>query len=374
MYWSLVREEAASIGPPQWLHFVKRGRTLGAVQRQSGQEVGSLWADPGFRNPTVCDFRPLESAPRRFGPEEPPPMARGQPGGGDGGGCSSPAGPGAPSPRGTEVLASDEGGHDSSAPASIKPLTPQTLAALMPQIGAHLISEHAEAQAQAAQEAAAQVEALQALVHFAHARLRRYGRPCWLAPAARRQARYLPGCTNDACHGYASTELAAAACDALDGGCGGVTVNEASGRFETRAGHKLRRDGPAEEVSWIRRRCETDDDGDGTWRWSAEVSAVAAGGGMVDTCSMCRAVVADVLVEIGSRRRTEVEVIGALEHSCARLADLMLGAGRRSRIGSACDGFIERHAETLEERLTGSKPSHTPADLCEGVDAICGTK
>ena len=107
-------------------------------------------------------------------------------------------------------------------------------------------------------------EAREAHLHYMQFRamgwLERHGLAplCWIrgSVARRRTARFLPGCTPDGCVEYLRLEHAAAVCEILGDGCGGVTAVEARSSYQTRAGRRLQA-GPSEEASWVKRRCVT---------------------------------------------------------------------------------------------------------------------
>ena len=102
--------------------------------------------------------------------------------------------------------------------------------------------------------------------------------PCWLAAKPRPRA-YLPGCTIDECHGHTDRWLAAALCEAYDGGCGGVTATTEGGvtYYQTRAARVTVRS-PSNERSWLKTACHADD----------AVDADGAGAALgEDRCAVC---------------------------------------------------------------------------------------
>lgn len=358
IYWSLVPgegEQAPGLLPPPSLFWVKRGRSLAAWQGM-GNELGSVWADPGLTGARQCDFtlEPASAAAvRDVGSLLIPSTALGQPGGGDasGAGCGGPAWPGRPWPR----------------PAPVKPLSQPSLslselAALIPDDGPRLLREHAQMLARAEEQQAQQAEALLALRRFAAANHQQHGMACWAARASLgRPGRYLPECTADGCYDHGSLELAVAVCDALGDSCGGVTVDEASSTYQTRAGRRFRR-GPPAETSFLKRRC------DGGVGGRADHDSAPD---FENPCVVCRAIMHDVLHEIGSRRRSEAEVIAALESTCARVSAAKNHAHDQvHQVRMACDVLLDKHGEALETALQRPGDDGT---ICSTIMAECRT-
>ena len=107
--------------------------------------------------------------------------------------------------------------------------------------------------------------------------------------------------------------------------------------------HLLQVRSPSKERSWLKADC----------------AAELMGGGLApprDTCAACAAVASDVLRALGGRRRSEAEVVTALEGSCERLGDGEAG-------GAAwCWAVLETHAESLEASLVGRGPPPAGAE------------
>ena len=251
IYFSLVPHEHGEEPPPS-LHFVRRGRTLRGWQKL-GQDGGSAWADPGFKDAASCDFAFVEgsfAARRGIPPLVPPLMARGQEAGGDGSGCGEPVAPGRATPP-PEPL------EPPALPADELPSL-QALSRLAPD-GRRRLKQHRKAMARRAEEEKAQLkaqdEAIQSMRYHAAMHLAGHGVPCWTKRRLGRQSRYLPGCTQDGCMNHESLEEAAAVCELLGEACGGVTADETQASYQTRLGPKMRA-GPHNEISWSKRtRC-----------------------------------------------------------------------------------------------------------------------
>jgi hypothetical protein len=128
--------------------------------------------------------------------------------------------------------------------------------------GRGLLRAYESTRAQQAREQQAAAEARRAHLHYMQLSAMEWldthgvGPLCWVrgSGARRRASRYLPGCTQDDCIDYVRLEHAAAVCEMLGDGCGGVTAVEARSAYQTRAGRRLRA-GPSEEASWVKRRC-----------------------------------------------------------------------------------------------------------------------
>ena len=250
VYFSLDPLEQRLGPPPPSLHFAKRGRTLRGWQKQ-GQDQGSLWADPDFRNAQRCDFSlgPESLAVRRgFQPLVTPIMAQGQPAGGGSGGCGAPTPPGRSRPP-PEPL------DPPSLPAEERP-TLQALSRMAPN-GTLMLKQHRKEVKRLERERRAQLEAQEeafaSMRYAAQRHLSAYGTPCWVEGQAR-NAKYLPGCTQDGCVEHASLEEAAAVCELMGDECGGITADPTRNSYQTRVGPGLR-SGPREEQSWRKAPC-----------------------------------------------------------------------------------------------------------------------
>jgi hypothetical protein len=109
---------------------------------------------------------------------------------------------------------------------------------------------------------------------------------------------------------------------------------------------------PSKERSWLKADCGAELMGGGL----APPRASAAAPPPRDTCAACAAVASDVLRALGGRRRSEAEVVTALEGSCERLGDGEAG-------GAAwCWAVLETHAESLEASLVGRGPPPAGAE------------
>lgn len=252
VYYSTVPEECLSpTSAPPSVHFIKRGRTLRGWQK-SGQDLNSVWADPGFRDVGSCDFRLADDSlalKRGLPPLIIPEMARGLPAGGDGAGCGEPAPPGHPTPSPDPLQLLPIVAEDVPAVKALSKLVPN---------GVWILKRHVRAMKQRAieerQQLAAQQEALESMRYHAQMHLHSYGTPCWVEPKLGKKAKYLPGCTQDGCAEHTSLAEAAAVCELLGDGCGGVTADASRALYQTRVGPNTR-DGPQEEESWRKRPC-----------------------------------------------------------------------------------------------------------------------
>ena len=116
--------------------------------------------------------------------------------------------------------------------------------------------------------------------------------------------------------------------------------------------HLLQVRSPSKERSWLKADCAAELMGGGL----APPRASAAAPPPRDTCAACAAVASDVLRALGGRRRSEAEVVTALEGSCERLGDGEAG-------GAAwCWAVLETHAESLEASLVGRGPPPAGAE------------
>lgn len=349
VYTSIRPEESSEPHAPPWLHWLKRGRTLRVWQQKYAQDHGSSWSNASalFRDAARCDFRSRPEEPGLDSDERPivdtihwvqPSMAVGQPAGGGSGGCGAPAHPGMADPRPLHL-----------APPPMPPLSPAVFEwmALHVPNGAELSQAYAQQQRQRQLELARQHQVLE------HIRASAGGRPlpCWAASHPSR-GRYLPECTGDGCDEHGSLAAAAAVCEALGEGCGGVTAIQERGSYQTRAGSTLRK-GPSDETSWVRRRCE-DDDADG------QGDGFSASGGAMTMCEQCAALVTFVLGKLGHRRRSEAGVIEAIDEWITAGDEAHSRSRRRT---SAFELLLER-AELIEGVLLGSSPTSTWMEVC----------
>ena len=165
---------------------------------------------------------------------------------------------------------------------------------------------------------------------------------------------------------YGSLELAAAACEALWDACGGVTVDMGTRRdvrsavsYQTRAGRRLRR-GPSTEASFVKTRCVFDATAGGRDPWGGSVGGAGNNGQRTDRCAACHAVLADALSRLGTRRRSEAEVLSALDGSCARISKV--APAHQDRRRAACDELIEQFGDAIEASL--QQPASTADDVC----------
>ena len=305
-----------------------------------------------------------------------PTPARGRAGGGDGGGCGRATA--RPQPEPVPLAPRARGMEEEAAEAF-------ELAGRLPGGWAHL-SAH-----EAAEEVRLAPKPWQRYAHMLAATGQLERAPCWLAAKPMPRA-YLPGCTVDECHGHTDRALAAALCDAYDGGCGGVTAMTEGGvtYYQTRAARETVRS-PSNERTWRKTPCRDErhlDEGylgeqylderylderylderyrrdnggeDGMYSDGAGGPpglTLVQDGRRINACASCVTVAADVLREVGARRRSEAEVVSALEGSCDRLR--ALGG---DEAGATCWAVLEEHAEALEAALTTGKGVATERD------------
>jgi len=387
------------IAPP-WLHFGVWGVDMKrwAKKGWSASRDDSQWSDPGFVDAANCDYR-LErnGAAAALGHAQPaiPLPARGRDGGGDGGGCgertawpeAEPAPLSPPAEAERTAGAVEEGDLDAA-----------ELARRLPG-GAALLEAHEAAEAARAQPPPWRGYAEQVVSALLEGAVRP---PCWRGDKAKK-GKYLPGCTVDECAEHESLELATTLCEAWGGGCGGVTAltvsaGHASGGartvYQTRAGFETVAS-PSKERSWLKRDCEAaalkvpaggrrmggeDVDANEIHRFHGVHAQGGGGGGgrsLVDSvpptggpCEVCRLIAADVETQLGSRKRSEMEVMDALDLSCDRLQPKRGEVSVRRQLDKdTCAKFMEDFSEDLEWTLVGS--SGTAATVCESIVAGC---
>ena len=175
--------------------------------------------------------------------------------------------------------------------------------------------------------------------------------PCWAASKGA-SGRYLPGCTNDECAEHDSLPAAVAVCEALGDNCGGVTAVVARGSYQTRAGATLRT-GPADETSWVKRRCAKE----------STIGGDMGRASFMSVCELCISLATSVLDRLGKRRRSEMEVLELVDEWSASMSWRMEQRGRSRNNREAFDSLYE-HAETLENELLGSAPDAQPTEIC----------
>ena len=201
--------------------------------------------------------------------------------------------------------------------------------------------------------------------------------PCWAGAHGGVRGHYLPGCTADGCAEHGSLPAAVAVCVHLvqqlgPSGCGGVTADEARGSFQTRAGGQLRK-GPAEETSWVRTACARDDDefGGGGRR----LGGGGGGGGEEEEelCEACAYLVQLVTRRLASRRRSEAEVLGAIDAVCdGDDASATPERGAKEALRFACNVLrAEEHADALERALRAAPRTASPLVVCAGALSQC---
>ena len=338
-------------------------------QGKHKQDARSFWSRDGapalFRAAERCDFRPQPASPLFFQLVSVPPVARGQPSGGDSGGCGAPAAPGA--------------ADELPDPLSPAPLPPDALPSpvwIMDHVpdGAALLQEYERSrraqQRHYDEQVAAQERTLQMIRDTASYRQL----ACWAEASRASPGRYLPGCSSDGCAEHGSQPAAVAVCEALGETCGGVTVSESRGSYQTRVGPALR-SGPADETSWVKKKCPARVERARDPRWAGDQLGEDIGDD-TSLCGACAALVAVVQQQLGTRRRTEAEVISTIDGVCGALLEVSSKIGRQSTprtLQISCSALIERYADELETALVAASPSSKPSEVCvEALPDLCG--
>ena len=126
----------------------------------------------------------------------------------------------------------------------------------------------------------------------------------------------------------------------------------------------MRRSPGGREDSWLKRRCAADEPSRSGETWQPE-RATTREERCALTARACPLVVANVQAVLGSRRRSEVEVLEAMEGACGRLG------GARSQGGDTrngwCEALVGEHGEAMEEALREEKGGSDPVRLCAGA-------